>query len=255
MGVQYLSREILLPTTSGEINEIFTHDHWQMTDAERSTLVAMLSELRPECAIELGTYRGGSLGVISRYCAKVYALDIDPSFRNENADRFPNVEFVIGDSRKTITSVLNRIQKSGEKLEFVLIDGNHEEPFVREDINQFLAYRPMTPCYVIMHDSFNPGCRRGIASANWAQNKHVHLVEMDFVSGRIFPRDDKESFRDMWCGFALAILLPEERKGDLIIRQNGSLNFKSAYWFSKYPYQRLWNPFHSIPRLMRRIKS
>lgn len=42
-----------------------------MTDAERSALASLLGEVRPEIAIEVGTFRGGSLDVLSRSSRKV----------------------------------------------------------------------------------------------------------------------------------------------------------------------------------------
>ena len=32
---------------------------------------------------------------------------------------------------------------------------------------------------VILHDSFNPECREGMRTANWAANPQVHAVELD----------------------------------------------------------------------------
>jgi hypothetical protein len=65
-----------------------------------------------------------------------------------------------------------------------------------------------------MHDSFNPDCRQGMADASWAASPYVHFVELDFVPGVFQSRPDF-FYRQMWGGFALALLLPVERKGHL----------------------------------------
>lgn len=251
MAYQFLSRQIELPKAPEEISNRYTHDQWLMTDAERSALAALLSKLQPECAIEVGTYKGGSLGLLAKYCKKVYTLDIDPSFRDEHGHQYANVEFVVGDSRETLPQLIKKIENSGEKLGFVLIDADHSEQGVRADLNNVLEYTPVCPLYIVMHDSFNPGCRKGILTANWAENQYVHFVEADYVVGRFVTKEEGDGYCTMWCGFALAMLFPERRTRDLIIRQNESLMFNVAYWFSVHAYQKNWNPFYSVPRVFR----
>jgi hypothetical protein len=210
--------------------------------------------LRPECAIEIGTYRAGSLAVVSKYSRKVYSLDIDPACRDNYGDQFSNVEFVIGHSQTTLPAVLDKIRDSGEALNFVLIDGSHTEDGVREDLNALLCYQPAAPLYIIMHDSFNPACRRGIRTANWASNPYVHLLELDYVCGRFMPKDEGASYRQMWCGFGLGVLLPEPRSGDLLIHENESMTYKTAYWASAHPYQIMWAPFKRLRALLGLIR-
>jgi hypothetical protein len=223
-----------------------------MTDAERSALTQFLQKIQPQCVIEIGTYRAGSLKVLSKYAEHVYSLDIDPSCKEKYAEQFPNVEFLVGDSRDTVPEALEKIESRGEELGFVLIDGNHSEAGVRNDINALMEYQPSSPLYIIMHDSFNPGCRRGIRTAKWEGNPHVHLLELDYVVGRLMPKDEGSSYRQMWCGFALAILLPELRTGELLIHENESMGYKAAFWRSKHPYSWMWS-FRDLKQLLRRL--
>ncbi len=37
----------------------------------------------------------------------------------------------------------------------------------------------------MMHDSFNPECRRGMQEADWEKSPYVKWVDFDFVPGRI----------------------------------------------------------------------
>ena len=250
MAVQFLDGSIKLPTSSAEIGSRFDHDQWLMTDAERSALSALLSELRPECAIEIGTYRAGSLKIISKFCKQVYTLDIDPGFRDTYKERFPDVQFIVGDSGETLPPLLEKIQRSGEPLGFILIDADHTENGMRRDINNVLRYTPTRPLYIVMHDSFNPDCRRGMLTADWSSNPHVHMVELDYIVGRFISKEEGDSYRQMWCGFALAILLPETRHGKVLIHQNGGLMFQKIYWHSIYPYQKVRNSVS-----LRKLKS
>jgi hypothetical protein len=251
MTVQYIDRSIHLPSTAAQARDCLSglHDQWQMLDSERAMLLALLSWLKPQCAIEVGVYRGGSLGVLASHAAKVYALDIDPECAASYQDRFPNVDFVTGPSGKTLPALLDRLQASKESVDFVLIDADHTAAGVRGDIESILRYRPTSrPLYVLMHDSFNPECRRGMKEANWEANPHVHTVEIDFVVGMLLGPDEPPPFpRQMWCGLALAILFPERRLGALSIHERESLLFQAALRRSAYWSQRWWNPRYSVP--------
>lgn len=256
MTYRFVNRQRQLPSSSEEIEaRLVEHDGWAMTDQERFALSAILEEVSPECAIEVGTYKGGSLDVISKFSDAVYALDIDPSFRDERGHNYPNVEFVVGDCGQTLPALMDGIASRVERLSFVLIDADHTEDAVRRDINNVLAYKPVCPLYILMHDSFNPGCRSGILAADWASNPHVHLVEIDFVAGRLFGPDAGKDNRHMWCGFALAILLPEPRGSAPIIHENASLMFQASFGKSVHADRGIWTPRGAAARVRSALRS
>jgi hypothetical protein len=256
MAFQFLDRSVRLPSTPAEIAQRLNgvHDEWLMTDAERATLHSLLTTLKPQVAIEVGVYRAGSLAILAAHCQKVYALDIDASCEAAYAGHFPNVEFITGPSQHTLPKLIDRIQTSGESLGFLLLDADHSEEGVRLDLNNVLRYRPERPLYIVMHDSFHPECRRGIMQANWSNNPHAHMVELDFVVGRLITQEESDSYRQMWCGFALGVLLPEKRSGDLIMRENESLAYLSALRHSVYCFHKWWNPAYSLPLAAGRLR-
>jgi cephalosporin hydroxylase len=255
MAFEYIDRNTHLPTTSSGISGLLTvHDAWEMTDAERLALTGLLAKLRPECAIEVGVYRAGSLSVLSQYCKKVYALDIDPTCEAQFHDKFHNVEFVTGDSRLTLPQVLAQIEAAQESLGFILIDADHSREGIQHDIDSVLRYTPGAPLYIIMHDSFNPECRRGIKEAKWSTSPHVHMVELDFVAGRFLTKEEPDSYRQMWCGFGLAILLPENRNGNVIIHENEALLYQTALRHSIYGSNKWWSPAYLVLELRYRVK-
>jgi hypothetical protein len=216
--------------------------HWQMTRCERYAFIALLDIARPEVAIEIGTYKGGSLQVMARRAQKVYSLDINSSCKEELASRFPNVDFHAGDSKQLIPEVLKTIAQANEKLGFVLIDGDHSTEGVRNDINAVLRHVPSRPVYVVFHDSFHPASRRGILQAAWKKCLHVHYVEVDFIPG-VFHYDgfDTAEPRSMFGGLALALMLPEERTGELVIHQSQKGLFQSVLRHSvHHPLRSLW---------------
>src|SRR5262245_10027033 len=114
MSIQFLNRSLALPASPAQVNAVSgPQDEWQMIDAERGTFRSVLEHLRPQCAIEIGVYRAGSLGVLAAHATKVYALDIDPSCAEKYASKFPNTEFIIGSSVQTLPALLRRLQASG----------------------------------------------------------------------------------------------------------------------------------------------
>lgn len=111
-------------------------------------------------------------------------------------------------------------------MAFALVDGDHSPDGVRKDINHLLQFRPSVPLYIVMHDSFNPGCRDGLRRAQWAYNPQVHVVELDFVPGVAHPAP---AFRDqLWGGLALGVLLPEERTGRFQITARAEATLKAV---------------------------
>ena len=194
--------------------------HWQMTRWEKYALAGILEAARPPVAVEIGTYRGGSLQVIAQHSTKAYAIDISPACKEDLGGHFPNVEFLIGDSRTLLPDLLEGISARGEELGFILIDGDHSTEGVRFDIDAVLRYVPLRPLYVVFHDSFHPPCREGILTASWQACRHVHYVEVDFVPG-VFHHDafDTAPARSMFGGLAVALMLPEERREPLVVHQ------------------------------------
>jgi len=108
----------------------------------------------------------------------------------------------------------------------VLIDGNHTAEGIKRDIENVLQFKPSQPVYILMHDSFNPEVRAGIESANWQGCPYVHWVELDLVPGILL---DRMPFRrQMWGGFAFALLHPVVRQGELKLGANQALLQQAA---------------------------
>jgi hypothetical protein len=194
---------------------------WQMTRCEKFAFNALVQEVKPSVAIEIGTYRGGSLQILSKYSDSVISIDISPDCKQSLAGRFDNVEFMTGESRSILPPLLKRLETEGKDLEFVLIDGEHTTSGVSRDINDVLTYKPSKPLYIVFHDSFNPACRAGILGAKWSECPYVHFVEVDFIPG-VFHAEafDHAEPRSMYGGLAVALLLPHKRDHPLVINQS-----------------------------------
>ena len=129
--------------------------HWQMTNCERFAMQDLLRRLQPDLSIEIGTYRGGSLQVISHFSRNVISIDIDPEVEKHLSNKFSNVNYRCGNSYELLPSLLEESENSNRDIEFILIDGDHSTQGVQRDINALLQYKPRKRCVILMHDSFN----------------------------------------------------------------------------------------------------
>jgi hypothetical protein len=185
---------------------------------ERIALTGLLARLRPQRALEVGVFHGGSLSLIAQFCERVWALDIDP----EVPHRFhlpSNVDLRIGDPTDLLPNMLNELDAAGVALNFALIDADHSADGVRRDIETLIQRPtpPREPMFILMHDSGNAECRRGISNAGWAACPYVHHVELDFVPGQIIEHAIRDGRGEVWGGLALAYLSPQPRTGDLTV--------------------------------------
>lgn len=199
---------------------------WQMNDSERLALMAVLARLRPKCAIEVGTYRGGSLSLIAQTAECVYSIDIDPEIPGKYS-HIKNARFFTGPSDKVLPLLLDKLTRNNIPVEFVLIDGDHSAEGVRRDIEIMLNYRPTRPMIMMMHDGFNPECRRGMIEAEWQRSPYVHFVDLDFIPGRIVETGGGGS-GEMWGGLAMAYFSPVEREGELQFAMTSRQTFERA---------------------------
>ena len=214
-------RSIAIPATS-------VH----MAYNENAVFQALLSTLRPKCTIEVGTETGVTLALMARYSTRAISIDIDPMVKARLAGKFPNTEFITGSSHDVLPVLLKRLADAGTTPDFIFIDGDHSAEGVRIDVEHVLSVRPLTQMVVLMHDSFNPGCRKGILAANWSRNPYCHYVELDFSPGVLHP--DESCYRQMWGGLAFALFLPQHRKHTLEVKTPHQLTFEAAFLQSVY---------------------
>ena len=228
--------------------------HWQMTRCEKYAFASILEAARPEVAIEIGTYRGGSLQLIAEHAEKVYSIDTSSESKELLGNHFDNVEFITGDSKQWIPTVLEKITDAKEKLGFVLIDGDHSTEGVKSDIDAILRYVPTSPVYIVFHDSFHPSSRKGILAAGWEQCEHVHYVEVDFIPGVYhYEAFDTARPRSMYGGLALAVMLPQRRIEALVVHQSQKGLFETILPHSCHAPNR--SPLEFLRRVKRRLFS
>jgi hypothetical protein len=190
---------------------------WHMQLSERAALMHVLSRVEPEVSIEIGTFRCGSLRPIAAASKRVFTFDIDEN-QHRVSPLFPNVKFVAGDSAVTLPPIIDELNAGEDDVNFILVDGSHEEAGVTSDLLQCARYIPKRrPTVILAHDSANPAVRAGIRNVAWNDFPHVHAVDLDFVPGMLYDRPDING--QIWGGLGLILLLPEEREGLVTVTQ------------------------------------
>ncbi len=207
---------------------------WQMSRAEKYCLINLLETIKPQVSIEIGTYKGGSLQVISKQSEKVYSIDISAAPKSFLQNKFSNVDFRVAQAHDVLHEIFKEIENSGKRLEFILIDGDHTKKGVSGDLNKVLSYPHKNPLTIIMHDSFNPQCRKGIKSVNYAQYPAVNYVELDYITGSFWHND---TYREMWGGFAIIKTDPHQPNKDVRINESQKHLFESTRMVSVHLFK------------------
>ena len=184
---------------------IFDDERWQMTIGERAALEGILSQLKPELALEIGTAQGGSLRRIVEHSREVHSFDMHLT-PDAEAEEFRDVHFHTGDTHELLRPWLDGIREAGRRLDFVLVDGDHSAEGVQADVRDILESGVLEGV-MLLHDSMNPEVRRGMRGADIAGHSAVRYVDLDFVSGHLTRYGQGgEYFGQLWGGLGLAVV-------------------------------------------------
>jgi hypothetical protein len=174
----------------------------QMSGGERAALEGVLSELRPQLAIEIGTAEGATLGRIAAHAAEVHSFDLfEPAL---DSGRLANVVLHTGDSHELLPRVLAQLVDAGRDVDFVLVDGDHSADGVRRDLEDLLASAALTKTTILIHDTSNPTVRRGLDAIDYASHAKVAEVDLDWLAGYIFT--NPHFGHELWGGLGRVLV-------------------------------------------------
>lgn len=173
-----------------------------MMPGERAALEGVLAMVKPSLSIEIGCHRGASLQLISAHSDAVHAFDL---VRHEDLshERFPNVQFHIGDSHELLPKVLKALSAEGVNVDFVFVDGDHTASGVRRDVEDLLSAGCVGKTTILLHDTLNWSVRAGIDEVDYGAFEKVHFVDLDFVSGKVMC--EGPSMGELWSGLGLIV--------------------------------------------------
>lgn len=229
------------PTENEDVNALFDIDsdlfpgcifeNWQMNPSERAGLAGILHQRKPRICIEIGTFCAGSLSLIAQHADEVYSIDIDASIPERYA-HLSNVTFITGDSKLILPSLFRQLHEQNKGVDFILVDGDHSEEGVKRDLNLILDYKPPRPLYLMMHDSFNPGCRQGMREAAWHDSDYLQYVDLDFIPGRVIEHGGG-GHGELWGGLALAVFSAEKNVNAVVIGESAKMMFEFSLEFDR----------------------
>jgi 2-polyprenyl-3-methyl-5-hydroxy-6-metoxy-1,4-benzoquinol methylase len=181
-----------------------------MRFGERCALEGLLSFLKPDLSIEIGTAQGGSLHRVAAHSNEVHSFDI-VSEVSDMGQRFPNVQFHIGDSASLVPELLAALADRGRNVDFALVDGDHSAEGVQRDARALLDAHACRQTVIVFHDAANDEVRAGLEALRLADHPKVALALLDFVPGYIVANGPRRL--EIWNGLAL-VILDESRRGN-----------------------------------------
>jgi hypothetical protein len=162
------------------------NENWLMSTREKLSLIGLLQCMKPKLVVEFGYHRGGATKWLAEFAEKVISVDVN-EFVSEASAKYPNVE----PWNCSTAEAIHRIENQSLSFDLALIDADHSRSAVLNDIQGILPYANV----ILMHDSFNPQCRKGMISALKSQNSHAYYL--DFIPS-ILKADG------LWGGLAIA---------------------------------------------------
>jgi len=160
--------------------------NWLMSTREKLGLIGLLHCLKPKKVLELGYHRGGATKWLSEFSEQVITVDV-----NEFVADAPNLFHNVEAWNCPTLEAASRIKKENLFFDLAIIDADHSRKAVSADINGIIEHSDI----ILMHDSFNPDCRKGMVDA--LKNQKSHAYYLDFI-----PSVSKND--GLWGGLAIA---------------------------------------------------
>jgi len=217
----------LIESKNFNIDEILIDKcNWQMGIEERASACYLIDKLPiKKVAIEIGSFEGGFLNILSEKFDKTYSCDMNHDRIDKT--KYNNVEWLLGDSKETIPLLIKKINNSDEEVSFILIDGDHSYNGAKIDLQNVLNIKPKNDMFILLHDSWYPPVREAICSTNFNNNNYVKYINTDYCSASSIVK------KTMFGGFCLIILSTEIRNLNINIVQSNDRLFLAMYKYFK----------------------
>lgn len=173
-----------------------------MTFGERAALEGVLSQLKPQLAVEIGTAAGGSLRRIATHSAEVHSFDlVEPEATVRD---LPNVTLHTGDSHVMLAEFLDQLAGAGGRVDFALVDGDHTADGVRQDLVTLLTSEAVQRGVILIHDTANEVVREGLERVPYGSYPAVSHHDLDFLPGHLSSGGPYH--HQLWGGLGLVVV-------------------------------------------------
>ena len=143
---------------------------WLMSTREKLGLIGLLHCLKPKKVLELGYHRGGATKWLSQFSEKVITVDVN-EFVPDALNQFSNVE----PWNCSTLEAIEKIKRDNLYFDLAIIDADHSRKAVAKDVAGLLGHSDI----ILMHDSFNPECRKGMLHS--LSKQRTHAFYLDFI--------------------------------------------------------------------------
>lgn len=186
-----------------------------MTFGERAALEGILSQLRPDLAVEIGTAEGGSLQRLAGHSGHVHSFDLvrpDPA-----VEEIENVTFHTGDSHVLLRQLLGELAATGQNVDFALVDGDHTADGVEIDMRDLIGSPAVRRTVILAHDTMNEQVREGLQRIDYPAEPKVTFADLDFISGHLSQGGNFH--HQLWGGLGLVVV---DEASDLLLPPGGA---------------------------------
>src|SRR4030042_5987678 len=191
-------------------------EHQQMSHSEKLTLSALLHQHEPVCSIVIGKDKGNILPLIAHYSKVAFSLCRD-SLIEEKFNHLKNTRFLNGPITLVLPALLQELTANNIPVDLILINDNYSAEEMKNNLNIILSYQPMKQLFILIHNSFNPDCRKGIQETDWKQSPFLDFVDLDFIPGRMIA-DESPPRKQLFGGLCLACLHHSPHKNEVKIQ-------------------------------------
>lgn len=193
---------------------------WLMSAREKLALIGLLELLKPKKVIEFGYHRGGATKWLSEYSKSLITVDVN-EFVSQAEDEYANVIAWNCPTQEAI----NKIAEESMQFDLAIVDADHSRKAVGSDVTGLLGHAKI----ILMHDSSNPECRKGMLDALKGQKKYRYYL--DFITST-------SKHDGLWGGMGIAF---ESENAGSTSEFDGEL--------SPYPMLKLQNSMHLRPKI------
>ena len=169
-----------------EKNLGLANSDWLMSTREKLGLIGLLELLKPKNVLEFGYHRGGATKWLSKYSESLITVDVN-EFVGQAEDDFPNAKAWNCPTQEAV----KRIKDDSLQFDLAIVDADHSRKAVASDVRGLLDHANL----ILMHDSCNPDCRKGMKDA--LKNQTSHEYYLDFITS-VSKHDG------LWGGLGLA---------------------------------------------------
>lgn len=163
------------------------NENWLMSAREKLCLIGLLELLRPKKSLEFGFHRGGATSWLAKFSDSVITVDVN-EYVDDAAKSFTNVT----SWNSTTDEAVERIKKQQLSFDLAIIDADHSRKAVSRDLQGILPYADI----ILLHDSSNPDCRKGMLDVLGKQDSHAY--SLDLISSSI-------KHDGLWGGIGIAV--------------------------------------------------